>query len=308
MKGRVLVAGSVNMDVVARAARHPLPGETLAGETVAFLPGGKGANQAVAARRAGAETALLARLGADAFGESLRAFLKENGINTALTGTASGAATGTALIVVDGAAQNTIVVIPGANALLSPQDVAAADFSGFGVCVAQFEIPMETVIAAFRKARAAGAITLLNPSPSRIVPPELLDCTDILVVNETELAQQSGLETAPTEEAAILAAAEKIRAGRALRIVATLGRDGLVFLDEKGAGRISGRKVAAVDTTGAGDCFAGVLAAKIAAGVSFREALAMANIAASLSVQRHGAAPSMPQEADILDILRGEAA
>lgn len=307
MKGRVLVVGSVNMDVVAHAARHPLPGETLAGATVAFLPGGKGANQAVAARRAGAETTLLARLGADAFGDSLLSFLKEENINTGLTGRTGECATGTALIVVDASAQNSIVVVPGANARLSPADIAAAEFSGFGVCVAQFETPLDTVLAVFKKARAVGAMTILNPSPSMTIPPELMSHTDVLVVNETELAQQSGLETrGASDEDEIIAASKAVRRDSNLRVVVTLGGKGVIFLDEQGVGRIPGRPVVAVDTTGAGDCFTGVLAARIAVGVPFREALSIANIAASLSVQKHGAAPSMPQEGEIAIILQKE--
>lgn len=293
------------MDVVAHAARHPLPGETLAGETVAFLPGGKGANQAVAARRAGAETALLARLGADAFGDSLLSFLREENIDTVLTGRVNECATGTALIIVDASAQNSIVVVPGANARLFPADVAAADFFGFGVCVAQFETPLDTVLAAFKKMRAAGGMTILNPSPSKGVPAELMANTDLLVVNETELAQQSGLETVSSDdETAIVAACRAVRGNSNLRVIVTLGGKGVTFLDEQGIGRIPGRPVAAVDTTGAGDCFTGVLAARIATGVPFRDALSIANVAASLSVQKHGAAPSMPREGEITDVLR----
>lgn len=305
MSSSVLVVGSVNMDVVARVSRHPAPGETIEGSDVAFFPGGKGGNQAIAAQRAGASTSLLACLGEDAFGDELHAFLKESGLDTSLIRRTNEAATGTALIFVDKQAQNSIAVIPGANARLTPAAAESVSFSEAKICVAQFETPLETVLAAFQKAKEAGAQTLLNPSPSKRVPSEILAQTDFLVLNETELAQQSDLSSLPSSDAeAALKAAEALRAGRNLTVIATLGANGLVFADATGVGRIEGIKVKAVDTTGAGDCFTGALAAKLAENTPLREALRFANAAAALSVQKDGAAPSMPFAEDVLTALK----
>src|SRR5246127_3082736 len=189
--GRVVVAGSINMDVVATAERHPAVGETVAGEQVLYFPGGKGANQAVAAAKLGAETILIGRLGADAFGAELRTFLARQGVDLRLVRESADAHTGTAIITI-AKADNTIVVVPGANGLVSADDVAAAPLAKGDVAVSQFEIPLPAIAAFFRNARAAGAATILNPAPARVVGAELLGLVDILVLNETELGLLSG--------------------------------------------------------------------------------------------------------------------
>src|SRR4051812_23055853 len=162
--GRVFVAGSINMDVVATADRHPRLGETVAGRQVCYFPGGKGANQAVAAAKLGAMTTLIGRVGTDAFGRDLRAFLEAQGIDLAFVQDTPEAHTGTAIITVANA-DNTIVVVPGANALVSPADVAAPSLARADVAVSQFEIPLPAISAFFKRARAAGATTVLNPAP-----------------------------------------------------------------------------------------------------------------------------------------------
>ena len=185
--GRVFVAGSINMDVVATAERHPALGETVAGKEVLYFPGGKGANQAVAASKLGAATTLIGRLGKDAFGRELRTFLADQGVDLGLVRDTADAHTGTAIITLANA-ENTIVVVPGANDLVTPDDVASAVLGKGDIAVSQFEIPLATINAFFRRARAAGASTMLNPAPARALDAELLDLVDILVLNETELA------------------------------------------------------------------------------------------------------------------------
>ena len=184
--GRVFVAGSVNMDVVATADRHPRVGETVAGKAVLYFPGGKGANQAVAAAKLGAPTTLIGRLGADAFGQELRTFLAAQDVDLGFVKTTAEAHTGTAIITVANA-DNTIVVVPGANALVSAEDVAAPVLANGDVAVSQFEIPLPAIIAFFKRARTAGATTILNPAPAMQFDTELLDLVDVLILNETEL-------------------------------------------------------------------------------------------------------------------------
>src|SRR5258707_2381809 len=184
--GRVFVAGSINMDVVATAERHPRIGETVTGDAVLYFPGGKGANQAVASAKLGAPTALIGRLGKDAFGDELKAFLAAQEVDLSFVRQTSEARTGTALITIANA-DNTIVVVPGANALLSAADVAAPVLTRGDIAVSQFEIPLHTVSAFFERARAAGPTTILNPAPAIEAERELLDLADILILNETEL-------------------------------------------------------------------------------------------------------------------------
>src|SRR6202158_5245177 len=184
--GRVFVAGSINMDVVATADRHPSIGETIAGQAMLYFPGGKGANQAVAAAKLGAPTALIGRLGRDAFGDELKSFLAAQGLDLRFVQTTAEAHTGTALITIANA-DNTIVVIPGANALVDAADVAALALAKGDIAVSQFEIPLPAIHAFFERARAADMTTILNPAPALETTRELLDLVDILILNESEL-------------------------------------------------------------------------------------------------------------------------
>ena len=191
--GRVFVAGSINMDVVATADRHPKLGETVAGNAVHYFPGGKGANQAVASAKLGAPTTLIGRLGADAFGQQLRTFLAAQAVDLTHVKDTAEADTGTAVITV-AEADNTIVVVPGANALVSAEDVAAPVLAKGDVAVSQFEIPQATVGAFFRRAKTAGTTTILNPAPAMMFEKDVLDLVDILILNETELGFITGTE------------------------------------------------------------------------------------------------------------------
>ena len=295
MPARVIVAGSINMDLVATAAAIPRPGETLAGETFARFPGGKGANQAVAAAKLGAPTTLIGCLGRDAFATELRAHLADNGVFVQVAET--DAPTGTAMIVVDAAGENAIVVVPGANALLDRATVAETPVHPGDVLVGQLEVPVATVSAFFERGRAVNAVTLLNAAPAIPEAAPLLPLVDILIVNEIELAAFSGMATASR--------AEQIEAARACRrfteqvVVVTRGKAGAIAID---GGRViehGGHPVQAVDTTGAGDCFVGALASRLCAGEPLADGLAFANKAASICVQRPGAGPSMPTASEL---------
>jgi ribokinase len=301
--GRVFVAGSINMDVVATADRHPRIGETVLGHAVLYFPGGKGANQAVAAAKLGAPTTLIGRLGRDAFGKELRTFLAAQGVDLSLMRETSAAHSGTAVITTANA-DNTIVVIPGANALVDATDVAAAAFAKGDIAVSQFEIPLPTIGAFFQRARAAGATTMLNPAPAIEFDSRLLDLVNILVLNESELGSLTGASLGDSDDhARFIEAARSLQIARDKIICLTLGKRGVLALVDGEPLIVPGRAVTAVDTTGAGDCFVGALAARLAAGKSFLDALAYANAAASISVQRMGAAPSMPTAAEVEAIL-----
>ncbi|WP_158668560.1 ribokinase [Bradyrhizobium guangdongense] len=301
--GRVFVAGSINMDVVATADRHPKVGETVAGRQVLYFPGGKGANQAVAAARLGARTTLIGRLGKDSFGGELKAFLGEQGIDLGYVQETAEAHTGTAIITV-AEADNTIIVIPGANGLVGADDVDVVPLLEGDVAVSQFEIPLPAIAAFFRRGRAAGATTVLNPAPAQAMSRELLALVDILVLNETELGFLAGSELSESDEAArIIDVARKLQAREDQTICVTLGKRGVLALAGREQIAVPGRVVKALDTTGAGDCFVGALAAQLADDVPLRTALAFANAAASISVQRMGAGPSMPTAKEVAAVM-----
>jgi ribokinase len=297
--GRVFVAGSINMDVVATADRHPRVGETVAGNAVLYFPGGKGANQAVAAAKLGAPTTLIGRIGKDAFGDELKAFLAAQGVDLSFVQRVAEAHTGTAIITVANA-DNTIVVIPGANALVDAGDVVAPVLAKSDVAVSQFEIPLPTIGAFFEHARAAGATTILNPAPAVEFDRAVLDLVDVLILNESELSFLTETELRDTDDhARFIEAVGCLQTGPDQIICVTLGKRGALALIDGEPLIIAGRTVEAVDTTGAGDCFIGAVAAGLSAGNSIRDALAYANVAASICVQRMGAAPSMPTAAEV---------
>jgi ribokinase len=300
---RVFVAGSINMDVVATAARHPKVGETVAGKAVHYFPGGKGANQAVAAAKLGAPSILIGRLGTDAFGQQLRKFLGQQGVDLAFTKDNADIHTGTAIITIADA-DNTIVVVPGANALVSADDVAAPALAKGDIAVSQFEIPLPAIRAFFQRARAAGATTILNPAPAMECDAGLLDLVDLLILNETELGFLTGTVLCDSDDdARFIEAMRSLPAGRDSVVCVTLGKRGVLALIDGQPLTVPGRAVTAIDTTGAGDCFVGAVAAQLAAGSSIRDALAYANAAASICVQRMGAAPSMPTKEEVAAVI-----
>lgn len=277
MTGRVFVVGSVNMDVITTSPRLPDPGETVQGTSLKLLPGGKGANQAVAASRLGADTLLVGCVGLDAWSDELLRFLSAEGVDISRVRRTS-EVTGTAIVMVADSGENAIVVTPGANQELTPADLEALPWGAKDVMITQCEIPHETSYAALVAARRAGVFTLLNPSPMVSEVAALVPMADVVVLNESELAALGDTS---------------IRAKGQL-LVLTLGARGAMLIDDTGETTLPAPEVDVVDTTGAGDCFLGVLAASLAAESLPAEAVQLAITAASLSVQVPGAGPSMP--------------
>ncbi|KPL53620.1 hypothetical protein ABB55_16525 [Prosthecomicrobium hirschii] len=301
---RIIVLGSINMDLVVTADRFPGPGETIAGDAFRTFSGGKGANQAVAAARMGAKVAFVGAVGADAFGADLVAGMAAEGIDTAAVATIPGVATGTALITV-AQGENCIVVVAGANAAVD--GAAAAGLVGPGDrIVAQLEVPVAAIASAFAAARSAGAETLLNAAPAQPEVRDLLPLTDILIVNETELDLIAGWLGASGD--GVAARARALIAAGPSTVVVTLGAAGLVAVTAAATVELGGHRVVPVDTTGAGDCFVGTLAAGLGSGTGLADALETANAAAALSVQKPGAAPSMPRAEDVRAFLSGRSA
>lgn len=287
---QVCVVGSANVDLVARAPRLPGPGETVLGTAFAEVAGGKGLNQAVAAARAGARTAFVGMVGRDAAAELLRAVLHADGIEPAGLGDC-GAPTGRALIGVSDDGENSIIVVPGANAALHPDHITAhgSMIGRATVVLAQLEVPLATVIAAFEVARAVGATTVLNPAPAAALPRELLELVDVCVPNEHEAALLGG-------PAALL------RAGVGT-VVVTEGEHGAAVVTPSGTTRVAPFPVVPVDTTAAGDSFCGVLAARLALGDPLAEALRWAAAAGALATTRVGAVPSVPHRDELAALL-----
>ncbi len=292
---KVLVAGSVNMDLVATVSRLPRPGETLPGEGFALHPGGKGANQAVAAAKLGAATTLVGCVGEDAFGKDLRAHLLDSGVACSLK--VADLPTGTAMILVDEEGENSIVVIPGANASLDAPAIAEVPVRAGDVLVSQLEIPVPAVAAFFERGRAAKALNLLNAAPAIAGANDLWPLADVVVVNEVELEFFAKKPVRDRRGAANAAIAAR-RFPRQI-IVVTLGREGVVAIDGERVIERPARVVQAVDTTGAGDCFVGALAARLCAGDRLEEGLDYANKAAAICVQRPGAGSSMPTSMEV---------
>ena len=290
---RVITLGGANMDLVVNAARLPLAGETVTGTTLTGIAGGKGANQAIAAQRAGALVSFVASVGNDANGRQLRAALNTEGVDT-WSVTSSAAPTGVALITVDAKGQNQITVAPGANATVSTQaiDLAASRWQGAAVLLTQFEVPMPSVVEALKLARAYGLLTIVNPSPIRKLPLGFAALVDVLVPNEVEAGLMLG-ETIRTRRDANNALTKFAKLGFA-KVVLTLGDKGCVWAHDDARGATTALPCKALDTTAAGDTFAGYLAAALAAGDALAEAVAVATAAAGLSVQKQGAQPSIP--------------
>lgn len=296
--GGIICVGSMNMDIAAYGEVLPRPGETVFGSAVASSPGGKGLNQAVAARRLGAPVAFVGMLGRDDAGKAVLAFLDAEGIDTSRIAHTDDATSGTAIILVDARSENAIVVIPGANMAWRREALAEVTFAATDIVMSQFEIPDAVIIEAFERARAAGAHTILNAAPARPMPARLLALVDLLVVNETELAAVCGTPLDCADLAAVAEAARSL-SGERLSVIATLGSAGAIVAAAGRLTRIDGAPVRAVDTAGAGDCFIGALAAALLRGEALAEAAAFANRAASLSVTRKGTAIAMPFARDL---------
>jgi ribokinase len=293
---KVIVVGSINMDIQVLTRSLPVPGQTVMGSGLKYYPGGKGANQALAAAKGGIPTLLVARLGSDGFADALQAHLEQSGINISYVRHVPGEASGVGLIVVDERGENQIVMIPGANACLKEQDVVETPIDPGDVVICQFETPADTVRLALEKGHDRGAITILNPAPANEKATDFLALADILVLNETELSTLSNtLISGKSTPAELDLAVDVLRSGSPLQsVVLTLGADGALLYEREKKTTIPGKQVVTVDTTGAGDCFVGSLGARLALGDSLVTALEYANVAASICVQSPGASPAMP--------------
>lgn len=300
MSSRVVVIGSANTDLVVRVASLPRPGETVLGGTFASVGGGKGANQAVAAARAGGAVTFVAMLGQDELGDAALAAYRAEGIDTSFIGRVAGCPSGVALILVDAAGENCIAVASGANDRLRPADIDAAReaIAGADVVLVQLEIPLETIRRAVDVAAAAGRRVILNPAPARPLDAELLARVSVITPNETEAEALTGIVVADEAQAAI--AAERLRAFGPAAVL-TLGRRGCLVADGGAPRLIAGHDVTPVDTVAAGDVFNGSLAVALAEGHDLAAAADFANTAAAISVTRHGAQASAPSRREIED-------
>jgi ribokinase len=301
---RILVVGSSNTDMIVRLHRLPGPGETVIGGKFATAPGGKGANQAVGAARAGGRVAFVARLGSDALGDAALASLERDGIDVTHVSRDRSAPSGVAFICVADGGENLIAVASGANDLLRAADVrrAARAFRGVDVVLVQLETPLPAVAAAVALAAKARVRVILNPAPARALPDRLLRRVAILTPNEHEAELLTGIRVADAKSAA--------RAARALRrrgvatVIVTLGRRGVFVADGQVEHLVPGFRVEAVDTTAAGDIFNGALAVALGEGEGLFEAVRFAQAAAAISVTRAGAQPSAPRRREIERLLR----
>jgi len=298
---KVIIAGSINMDIVALTKRHPKIGETVFGADLKYFPGGKGANQAVASAKLGAKTILMGKVGNDAFGEQLLAFLKEQKVDIQIF-VEENVPTGTAVITVaEETSDNTIVVIPGANFKLTKKDIENINIEKGDILVSQFEIPIETIVAFLKKGKEIGTTNIFNPAPARAMSGELLNLIDVLILNETELSFISGIPLDIKDEKSILIAVTKLQNDK-MKVVVTLGDKGVIAFNNGEVIKIEGRKVETVDTAGAGDCFVGAFVASLSESKSFTESLKFANIAASISVTRAGAGTSAPSLDEVISL------
>lgn len=310
--GTVVVLASFMMDLVAHAPRRPHSGESIFGSDFGMFAGGKGNNQAIAAARSGAEIHILGRLGDDIFAPRFLETLDGEGISRRWLRQDADTGTGVAMPLIEPDGQNSIVVIPRANSRVTPEQVrAAADaFDGADVLLAQFEVPLPSVVAALELAREHGLYTIVNPAPVPDPPPpvpgEWLRLVDLLVPNEHEAAGLTGLPVETVEDAE--RAGRVLLAGGCAAVAVTLGSRGVLWLPRAGqdAVYLSSFDVRQVDATAAGDAFCGSLAAARARGVAPEDALKRAVAAGALAVTRHGAAPSMPTAAEIDALLAHE--
>jgi ribokinase len=295
---RVCVVGSCNLDLTFRTARLPKPGETLAGKAVQIAFGGKGANQAVMAARLGAAVSLVGCVGADLFGEHVVANLRKEGIDVLHVRRHGTEPTGVAAIVVDDAARNSILVVPGANGALTPDDAraAASAIQSADVLLCQLEVPATTTEEALRIAKAGGVRTVLNPAPAAALPGDVLALADYCVPNETEAEMMTGLPT--TTDAAAKKAALALQKRGACIVLLTRGEHGVLIADARGTQLVRAVKVDAVDPTGSGDAFIGAFAVFLVEGLEPVEAVRRANAVAALTVTRPGAQPSFPTRAE----------
>lgn len=296
----ITIIGSINLDLIARVERLPAPGETVPGHGFSTAPGGKGANQALAARRAGAAVRMVGAVGKDAFAAEALSLLADAGVDLAYVKETT-APTGTAMILVGGDGENMIAVVPGANGEVSPQDAEAAGLREGGFVLLQHEIPLSTVEAALNAARSAGAVSLLNTAPFHAEAAGFLVLADYVIANETEFdlyATELALEGANREDKM---RAFAHRTGR--RLVVTLGAKGVLAATKQGLLHVPAPSITPVDTVGAGDTFCGYLAAGLAEGLELEAALRQAAVAGALACLKPGAQPAIPLRVEVDELM-----
>lgn len=300
MTKKIAVLGSLNLDTTYHVTRFPQPGETISANDKSSAPGGKGANQAVAAVRSGAQVAFIGMVGEDNEGKFMREALQEDGIDTKFLQNDPRHGTGSAIITLDANGQNDIMVYAGANFGMDESLLKGTDdlFKDGDFLIAQFETPQAVTAAAFKQAKAHGVTTILNPAPAKEILPELLAVTDVVIPNESESEVLTGI--AVDSEAAMLETADYFKAHGVNNLLITLGSRGVFYCTPHGHGMVPAFKVKAVDTTAAGDTFIGALASQLATDLSnVADALVYAQRASSLTVQKMGAMPSIPTEAEV---------
>ncbi len=301
MTAKICVVGSINYDLVAKGIRIPRPGETLIGSEFITAPGGKGANQAVAASRLSGHVSMVGRVGEDAFGSQLIDNMKHNQVDTSLVWRTAGTASGVALIMVDQTGQNSILVAPGANMSLTLADIVSARdvITSVDVLLLQFEIPVEVDIEAARLAHLSGVKVILNPAPARSLPVELAQWVDFLIPNEYE-AQIIGGAYPPLTKSNVV----KLMDTGIENIIVTLGGEGVELINVSGIKRFPAFKVIPLDTTAAGDAFVGSFAVALAEGQPLDEAIRWGIAAGGLATTRMGAQPSLPNREEVEQLLR----
>ncbi|UFJ41805.1 ribokinase [Brevibacillus humidisoli] len=295
----VVVVGSINMDLVVEADRPPKMGETVSGQNIHFIPGGKGANQAVAAARLGAHVAMIGTVGRDAFGSQLTESLTANGVHSGALKVIEGTPTGVASILL-AQGDNSIIVVPGANACCLPEDVEDHHslIEEADVVLLQLEIPIETVEYAADMAKRCGKKVILNPAPARQLSDQLLANIDVIIPNESELALLSGID--PDSDLQLERAMRSLLDKGIESVITTLGAKGAAYMTRDGQrGTVPGYKVQVVDTTGAGDSFNAAVACSLAMGKSLADAVSFANQVAALAVTKLGAQQGMPTRDEV---------
>lgn len=306
-KNDILVLGSLNVDFVVRTEVRPLPGETVHGTGFSVHAGGKGANQAVAASKAGGRVAIAGRMGDDVFSGVLTQSLLDAGVRGDLLQRVAGIPTGSAHITIDGSGENSIIVVAGANGLVGREDVdrLAPVLDGSRILLLQLEIPMDAVVYAAQVAKDRGVIVMLDPAPAAPLPPPLISLVDYITPNRHEAAVLTGIQVTDVRSAS-LAARELVAQGVKCAIV-KLGADGVVYATASSVEveHVPGHSVQVVDTTAAGDAFSGALAALLSEGRTLAEAVRFANAAGALAVTKHGAQPAMAWRAEIERLLSG---
>jgi ribokinase len=307
-KPKIAVLGSCNMDIYSWTEHLPEPGETVIGDCYSMVMGGKGANQAVAACKQGAEVAMIGRVGDDMFGERMLATLLGHGVQTRYIQVSAGSGSGVALVVVDRKPENVIVVIPGTNMHIDCNDVdCAADLiRSSDVLMMQLEIPLEAIQRALQIASGGKTLRILNPAPARPLPDEILQNIDLITPNQNEAKMLTGI-AADTVEGAEAAGKALLARGVPLVII-TLGPDGALLVTPDSSCHVDGYRIEdAHDTTGAGDAFMGGLSVALAEGKPMLEAIRCANAVAGLSTRRPGAMPSMPDRTEVEEFIRARA-